>query len=301
MTDWNGNYNKIFHIHTHRCEHAEGVPDEAYVQKALALGASEIWFTDHAPFPGDPFRNRMRYAQLEEYLSTLTELKHRYNGIVHIGLEIEYFPSYDKEGHYQELLRDNRLEVLVLGQHMAEDTPGSYTFSWDKGRLAKEEYIALGNAVCEGMGKGYFSVLAHSDRIFRRQRAWTEDMQQIANKIIQTAAENNVPLELNMHSVAMKHQYWPEFWESLLPESKVLVGLDAHSVDELERRYERSRQWSKKLQVGQWLDEIPSMHIAKYDKNDLDILLENAFIRNAATLSKTASKGAEKGKDDPRA
>ncbi|MBQ2577396.1 MAG: PHP domain-containing protein [Lachnospiraceae bacterium] len=44
--------NEIFHVHTFRCGHAAEVEDEAYVKKAIELGADKITFTDHAPFPG---------------------------------------------------------------------------------------------------------------------------------------------------------------------------------------------------------------------------------------------------------
>lgn len=54
----------LFHVHTFRCGHAENVPDTAYIERAIELGASDIWFSDHAPFPGDPFRNRMKYDDL---------------------------------------------------------------------------------------------------------------------------------------------------------------------------------------------------------------------------------------------
>jgi histidinol-phosphatase (PHP family) len=53
-------------VHTYRCGHAENVSDEEYIKKAISLGASGIWFTDHAPFPGDPFGNRMKYSELDE-------------------------------------------------------------------------------------------------------------------------------------------------------------------------------------------------------------------------------------------
>ena len=91
--------NDIFHIHTYRCGHAKDVDDEAYVMKAIDFSAKGIWFTDHAPFPGDPFGNRMRYDQLEEYLGSLTILKEKYKGIIdiHIGLEIENFPSFNRK------------------------------------------------------------------------------------------------------------------------------------------------------------------------------------------------------------
>ena len=49
----------IFHIHTSRCKHASDESDEEYVKTALTLGAETITFTDHSPFLGNPFGNRM--------------------------------------------------------------------------------------------------------------------------------------------------------------------------------------------------------------------------------------------------
>jgi len=39
--------NHIFHVHTFRCGHAENVPDKAYVEIALELGASDICVHKH--------------------------------------------------------------------------------------------------------------------------------------------------------------------------------------------------------------------------------------------------------------
>ena len=132
---------EIFHVHTSRCRHAEDISDEAFILKAIELGATGIWFTDHAPFPGNPFRNRMEYDELNEYISTLSQYKEAYSDriTVHIGLEIEYFPSFSS--YYEELNSNENIEMLLLGQHMAEDIPGHYTFSWEKERLKEEEYI----------------------------------------------------------------------------------------------------------------------------------------------------------------
>ena len=239
--------NDIFHVHTYRCGHAEDIDDEAYVEASIRLGKSGIWFTDHAPFPGNPFRNRMRYSQLEEYLSSLTGLKDKYEGIidVHVGLEIEYFSSFDKDGYYRYLREDPRIEILLLGQHMAEDPrlPGLYTFAWKKDDLQKYEHKMLGEAEIKGIRSGYFDVVAHPDRIFRRCRIWTKDMDKIADRIIAAAIKQCIPLELNMHSVKTKGHYWPQFWEKLPDDSKRIVGLDAHSLSDLERRYARAQSW----------------------------------------------------------
>ncbi|MBR3307810.1 MAG: PHP domain-containing protein [Lachnospiraceae bacterium] len=225
----------LFHVHTFRCLHASMCEDSVYVERALELNAGSIWFTDHAPFPGDPFGHRMRYEELEEYLTTLTELKERYQDRIdiHIGLETEYFPSFDKSGYYRRLRSDERLELLLLGQHMAEDENGDYTFHWDGELLQEGEAKAIGTAICQGIRSGYFDIVAHPDRSFRRRKQWTDDMTEIAEQIINTAKQKGVVLELNETSKRHKHQYWKEFWELNADQCPVVIGLDAHSPEEL--------------------------------------------------------------------
>ena len=63
--------NPIFHVHTWRCKHASDETDEQYIKTALSLGANKITFTDHTPFPGDTFKNRMELSQLSEYVQSL--------------------------------------------------------------------------------------------------------------------------------------------------------------------------------------------------------------------------------------
>lgn len=237
--------NDCFHVHTFRCGHAENVPDEEYIKKAIELGAGVIWFSDHAPFPGDPFGNRMKYEQLDEYLSTLATLKTQYEGQVRImvGLEIEYFPSFDKAGYYKELRYDNRLDFLLLGQHMAEDVEnGNYSFSWDKERLRAYEYQTLGDAIIQGMETGYFDFVAHPDRIYLRKKAWDGDMEKMAVSIIQTAVKYHIPLEKNLSSMCHKNHYWLEFWKlAEIMNAEIVTGLDAHWIEDMEQ-LERKRK-----------------------------------------------------------
>lgn len=232
--------NDGFHVHTFRCGHAENVSDEEYVKKAMELETDAIWFSDHAPFPGDPFGNRMKYEQLDEYLNTLNDLKKEYEGQIRImaGLEIEYFPSFDTAGYYKELRCDKRLDFLLLGQHMAEDAEsGNYSFSWDKERLRVYESQALGDAILQGMETGYFDFIAHPDRIFRRKKAWDGDMEKIAVRIIQTAIKHHIPLEKNLSSMRQENHYRPEFWKiAEMMDVEVITGLDAHWIADMERK-----------------------------------------------------------------
>ena len=207
----------LFHVHTFRCGHAEMISDEEYIQKAIDLGATDIWSTDYAPFPGNPFGGRMKCEELLEYISTLKGLKKQYQRQIkiHIGLEIEYFSGYDQSGYYKELSSNPDLEILLLGQHMAEDPEDRkhYTFEWPKERLLEDEYTALGDAMITGMKTGCFKIVAHPDRIFRRQKIWTLEMEAVAVRVIDAAVQSGLPLEKICSSMRHKHHYWKEFWE----------------------------------------------------------------------------------------
>ena len=69
------NPKEAFHVHTWRCGHAGDEREDTYIRAAMYLGAKQITFTDHAPFPGDPFRGRMKMTEFPEYIETLSELK----------------------------------------------------------------------------------------------------------------------------------------------------------------------------------------------------------------------------------
>ena len=211
---WNGELwkykpvnNEIFHVHTRRCKHAEDVEDEVYVKKAIELGANRIVFTDHAPFPGNPFGNRMDYEELPEYIDTLRFLKNRYQGKIEIfcGLEVEYLLSFDS--YIKELKESGDFDVLILGQHMYEliDRPMHWSFELeDKSR----EHEFLAEAMINGINTGYFDVVAHPDRIFRRCKDWTKTCNHIAYEIGVSAARASMPLERNFSSMQRKKQCW---------------------------------------------------------------------------------------------
>lgn len=242
---------KIFHVHTFRCGHAENIPDEAYVKKAVELGADEIWFTDHEPFLGDPFGSRMDYDELEEYLDTLSLLKQKHTNItIHIGLEIEYFPHFDADGCYKHLRSLPELEMLLLGQHMAQvsDDPPVYSFSESTDFLNENEYKLLGRALTQGIATEYFDVIAHPDRIFRRCTAWDPDMEAVASEIIQAAVKAHIPLEMNLSSVENPINYKREFWRLVPDTAKRVIGFDAHSLHEMKLRYNGIAERLKKFE-----------------------------------------------------
>lgn len=221
----------IFHVHTYRCGHAEMVTDEAYIKKAIELKADCITFTDHAPFPNNPFNNRMEYSQLREYIDTLQALKEKYEEriAVRIGLEIEYLPSF--KCYYEYLKSLNNLDLLLLGQHFSEVGKNKYLFELDENEIKEKEYLLCGEAIIEAIGTKYFDAIAHPDRIFRR-KTWDINCARISEEIVSLSNENEMVLEKNLNSMKMNNYYREEFWD-IAKESKTIYGYDAHCIKEI--------------------------------------------------------------------
>lgn len=228
------NSGDIFHVHTYRCKHAANVTDEMYVKKAIELGASSITFTDHAPFPENPFGNRMGIEQLPEYIQSLCCLRERYRGIIEIkiGLEIEYLPHF--QYYYEKLKNWDCFDVLVLGQHFYECTDGRYSFSLNKEELQANEAEGICKAAIEGMKTGLFQVIAHPDRMFRYCGKWNKSMEQISKELIKTAVQHQIILEQNLSSMKKVNNYRDEFWNLVPRTAKIYLGTDAHEISQLE-------------------------------------------------------------------
>ena len=224
---------ELFHVHTYRCKHAEDIRDEAYVKKAINLEATGILFSDHTPFPGDPFGNRMDYAQLPEYLDTIHRLQEKYDDVIRIriGLEVEYLPSY--HGFYEELRSDPRLDFLMIGQHMFEISPGKYSFQLSSTEKNEQEHAGCIEAMLQGIESGLFDVIAHPDRCFKLQTKWTEELTVLSKNLIHSACTAGIKIEKNMESMKRDRNYWEEFWALVPRHADVVVGTDAHSIDEL--------------------------------------------------------------------
>lgn len=79
----------------------------------------------------------------------------------------------------------------------------------------------------------------------------SDSMAELSRRLIETAIVTGTVLEKNVSTLRRKHQYWPEFWNLLdeilsHDESKKVFwvkGLDAHSVEELEKSFGVGGGW----------------------------------------------------------
>jgi histidinol-phosphatase (PHP family) len=118
-----------YHMHTPLCRHATGEP-LAYAQHAVALGLTEIGFSDHSPMPQDDFDNwRMFDRQLDEYVAQVQQA---------LGAEVELERLLDVPPVYTDPGEAWMREVFeVMAPHLGEDpTPRTATFFTDAAALS---------------------------------------------------------------------------------------------------------------------------------------------------------------------
>jgi len=119
-----------YHIHTAMCRHAEGDARE-YVERAIALGMSEMGFADHLPFLGgwEPRHDltddwAMRPDELDDYVALVQDLAREYEDDVRIilGVEADFIP--DTLDATAEILRQYPFEYVIGSVHIIGDRFG---------------------------------------------------------------------------------------------------------------------------------------------------------------------------------
>ena len=241
-----------YHTHTWRCMHAQG-SEEEYVHTAIAAGFKVLGFADHTPWPyesGYVSHMRMRLDQFQGYLDTVSDLRQRFAGQIHIpvGLECEAFPRY--MGWLKDL-KAQHLDYLILGNHYDRTDEGPHDVFSDAGgfyfgRSSEPKQI---RRYCErtiaGMETGLFDYVAHPDLFCHTYRRFDADCAAVSRDLCQAAADLDLPLEYNllgiqyharMQEAGLLGYPCPQFWEiAARYRVKAIVGFDAHRRDHLER------------------------------------------------------------------
>lgn len=234
--------NKVnYHTHSERCGHALG-KEEEYVQKALESNLDILGFSDHLPFEADIYGMRMPYAELDEYIDTVFELKKKYKNEIEIlcGFEGEYVKG--KTAFYEKLLCEKHCDYLIMGQHFYEDAANNtinvYTIR------NTEQYITYAKYAIEGMKSGYFNFWAHPDLIFINDLMWDDNCSQTCDMIIDAAMEHHFILEYNANGYrrglqkfcdGIRYPYpHAKFWERVANSKvPVVISSDCHQPEQI--------------------------------------------------------------------
>ena len=219
-----------YHTHTVLCGHAQGTEEE-YVKAAVEGGMEILGFSEHCTYlmhPDATTKPHLTRMQLPEHIRAVREAGEKYKDRiqVHAGMEVEYFPKTFSE--LANVLRDNGVEYLLLGQHFLDSPLEQRTRNEIYDPKILEHYC---DQVIEGMQTGAFTYVAHPDCIlFLGDRTLLKSE---LRRICREAKACDMPLEINLLGVhKQKHYPCNEFMELLAEEgNKVIFGADAHQPE----------------------------------------------------------------------
>ena len=228
-----------YHSHTTRCGHATGTEEE-YVLSAIEHGFKVIGFTDHVFFPwfSQPGM-RGDFCEIDDYIKTIRDLREKYKDKIEIylGFECEYSPLAKE--YYEWLLKETKIEYLILGQHLFFEDLSHVR--WLGGHAPDEGIQRYTDTVIEAMETGLFTYFAHPDLFVRFFENFTPFVKSCCRRMCEKAKELDIPLEINLGGIrGMRPQkegrlmYPCEEFFSIVSEigNKVIIGVDAHAPED---------------------------------------------------------------------
>lgn len=227
------------HSHTPLCKHAEGFPGE-YASAAEARGFAGLLVTCHNPMPhGFSHHVRMAQTQFDDYLNMVDRARREWADRVdvHIGLEADYFPGYER--FLEQQLRSAPFQY-VLGSvhpHLQEYRD----LFWNNNPVTCQRTYFRMLADCAETG--LFDCLAHPDLIKNETpRDWDpqlimDDVRQVLDRIARTG----VAMELNtsgLNKPVPQMNPFPEMLAEMHQRSiPVVIGSDAHQPSRVGDRW----------------------------------------------------------------
>jgi histidinol-phosphatase (PHP family) len=243
-----------YHIHTRMCRHAEGEPRE-YVERAVALGMTEMGFADHLPFLGgwEPRHDltddwAMRPDELDGYCTTVLDLAREYAGDVRVvlGIEADFIP--DTLEQTADALRRYPFEYVIGSVHIVGDRFG-FDHPEMAGRLEAYgidrihiESLELTRQAAES---GLFDVIGHLDHAkkFGRPRD-SEAVEAAESAALRAVAAAGTRLEINTAGLRKPvGEAYPS--PRLLAEAHrlgipLVLGSDAHRPEHVGYAFDRA-------------------------------------------------------------
>jgi len=228
-----------YHMHTPLCRHASGQPAE-YAARAVAVGLTEIGFSDHSPMRRDDFDNwRMRFDQLDEYVENVRRVQKDFAGlVVKLALEVDYLPGHEE--WIRELAARHPWDYLIGSVHYVADAwavDNPETIAKWKDRDPYEVWSAYFDRLTMAADSGLFEIIGHADLPKKFKIYPKQDCTPLFNRFLATAQKKNVAIELNTAGLRKdcREIYPSRAFLQLAMQHKIPItfGSDAHAPTEV--------------------------------------------------------------------
>ncbi len=234
-----------YHLHTPRCCHAEGAPEE-YLAAAELKGLSEIGFADHFPLgllgctPRVPVT--MKPGELDDYMEQIEALKGCPGPVkIKVGIEVDYLPG--TEHKLEALLKEYNFDYVIGSIHFMDDWDFTHPVYADSYRHRNIDnlYSAYFKLVRDLCRSGLFDIIGHIDVIKKFGYRPAGGADHYWSETARVLKETGICLELNTAGRdAPVEEFYPHrrLLEACFREGvPVTMGSDAHGPGQVGRYF----------------------------------------------------------------
>jgi histidinol-phosphatase (PHP family) len=227
-------------MHTPLCKHADG-PMEAYIERGIEIGLSEIGFSDHNPLPHGWSKDvRMAENELDYYVQRVLDLRFQYHGKIDVklGLEMDYVEGL--EDYLAEQTGRYPFDYIIGSVHYLDPqcTIGSWSRNFAGTR--EEHYFRYATLIGQLARSGLCDIIGHLDVVKRCGFAPTSAISDALREI----ADTGVAIEVNTagyrHAelpVPQPYPALPFVKEAINLGIPITVNSDAHAPDQVGMKF----------------------------------------------------------------
>ena len=240
-----------YHMHTPLCHHATGEPTD-YAARAIALGLTEIGFSDHSPMRQDNFDEwRMNADKLAEYVEKVRQAQKDFPQLtIKLALEVDYLPG--QEEWIRELAGMHPWDYFIGSVHYvseswAIDNPEKLS-EWKK-RDPYEVWSVYFDRLTRAAESGLFEIIGHADLPKKFGIYPDRDCTPLFERFLSAAARKNVAIELNTAGLRKDcREIYPSPQIVQLAREKgvaITFGSDAHAPGEVGMNFIKALQLAR--------------------------------------------------------
>ena len=242
-----------YHLHSLLCRHATGEPAE-YAARAVAIGLTEIGFSDHSPMPRDDFDDwRMRADQLDEYVENVRRAQKDFPKLtIRLALEVDYLPG--GEDWIRGLAARHPWDYFIGSVHYVSDdwvVDNPHEISKWKNRDPFEVWSTYFERLTRAAETGFFEIIGHADLPKKFGHRPDCDCAPLYEKFLDAAKKNNCAIELNTAGLRKDcKEIYPNREILQLAFQKgvpITFGSDAHAPEEVGMNFAEAIQLARSV------------------------------------------------------
>ncbi len=250
-----------YHMHTPLCGHAVGEPEE-YAKHAIAMGLSEIGFSDHAPLVShEDTRYTMNKKQLPLYHQMVERVQAKYKKsalTIKLGIEADFIPGF--EAQTGEILSGYPYDFVIGSVHFIDrwafdDPDPSQKVKWKDKDIdtVYRDYYRLLRLSAES---GLYDIMGHVDLVKKFGHRPAADLSGEVEETARVFKKSGVTVEINTSGLRKPvKEIYPSldvlkiYRKSGVP---VTFSSDSHDPGDVGRDYDKAAALAKEAGYSEY-------------------------------------------------